>query len=81
MVEILAAVTGASISVAAMTWTGSMKRNTEGREAVIRLTAAVEHVAGRLEALHVDFKSDRHEIFGRLNGIEQRLAKFEATNS
>lgn len=56
-----------------------MKRNTDGREAVIRLTAAVEHVAGRLEALHVDIKSDRHEVFGRLNGVEQRLAKLEAS--
>lgn len=79
MIEILAAITGASISVAAMTWSGSAKRNTEGREAVIRLTAAVEHVAGRLEALHVDIKSDRHEVFGRLNGVEQRLAKLEAS--
>lgn len=79
MIELLAAVTGASISVAAMAWSGLARRNSEGREAVIKLTSAVEHVAGRLEALHVDIKSDRHEVFGRLNGVEQRLAKLEAT--
>lgn len=80
MLEILAAVTGASISVAAMSWSGMVRKNSEGREAVIRLTSAVEHVAARLEALHVDIKSDRHEIYGRLNNVEQRLAKVEATS-
>lgn len=79
MIEILAAVSGASISVAAMAWSGLARKNADGREAVIRLTAAVEHVAGRLEALHVDIRSDRNEVFGRLNGAEQRIAKLEAT--
>ena len=79
MIEILAAVAGASITVAAMTWSGFARKSTEGREAVIRLTAAVEHVAGRLEALHVDIKSDRQEVFHRLNGVEQRIAKLEAS--
>ena len=81
MIEILAAASGASISVAFMAWSGLARKNADGREAVIRLTAAVEHVAGRLEALHVDIKSDRHEMYGRLNGVEQRIAKLEASLS
>lgn len=54
------------------------RRSAEGRDAVIRLTLAVENVATRLEELHVDIKADRKETYQRLNGLEQRVAKLEA---
>lgn len=78
MIEVLAAATGASITVAAMGLTGASRRNSEGREAVIKLTSAVESVAARLDELHVDLKADRREFFARLNDVEQRVAKLEA---
>jgi hypothetical protein len=78
VVEILAAIAGASITVTAMGAMGFTRRNTEGREAVIRLTSAVESVAARLDELHVDLKADRREFFARLNDVEQRVAKLEA---
>jgi hypothetical protein len=55
-------------------------RNREGRDAVIRLAASVDNVASRLEQLHVDIKADRRETFTRLNSIEQRVARLEASN-
>lgn len=54
-------------------------RNREGRDAVIRLAASVDNVASRLEQLHVDIKADRRETFTRLNSIEQRVARLEAS--
>lgn len=78
MIEIIAAVAGASISVAAMGAMGFGKRNDEARDAVIRLTSAVEHIATQLEVLHTDIKEDRRETFTRLNTVEQRVAKIEA---
>ena len=42
MIEVIAAIAGASISVAAMGAMGFGKRNDEARDAVIRLTSAVE---------------------------------------
>ena len=78
MIEVLAAVAGASISVAAMGAMGFSNRNDEARDAVIRLTAAVEHIATQLEVLHTDIKEDRRETFSRLNGVEQRVATLEA---
>lgn len=78
MIEIFAAATGASITVAAMSWGSVSRRSNEGREAVIRLTSAVESVAARLDELHVDLKADRREFFARLNDVEQRVAKLEA---
>ena len=78
MIELIAAVAGASISVAAMGAMGFSRRNDEARDAVIRLTAAVEHIATQLEVLHGDIKSDRKETFTRLSGVEQRVATLEA---
>ena len=54
------------------------RRVGEGRDAVIKLTAAVEHVASRLETLHVDIKADRRETYARLNALEQQVAKLQA---
>ncbi len=78
MLEVAAAVIGAAITVGAMGIGSNAKRSAEGRDAVIRLTAAVENVATRLETLHVDIKADRRETYTRLNSIEQRVAKLEA---
>jgi hypothetical protein len=78
MIELIAAVAGASISVAAMGAMGFSRRNDEAREAVIRLTAAVEHIATQLEVMHTDIRTDRQETFKRLNGVEQRVATLEA---
>jgi hypothetical protein len=77
MIEIIAAVAGASISVAAMTAATSGRRNEEARNAVIRLTSAVEHIASQLEVLHSDIKEDRRETFTRLSTVEQRVSKLE----
>jgi hypothetical protein len=78
MIELIAAVAGASISVAAMGAMGFSRRNDEARDAVIRLTAAVEHIATQLEVLHIDIKEDRRETFQRISGVEQRVATLEA---
>ena len=77
MVEVLAAVAGAAISVAAMGLTNSARRTNEGREAVIRLTLGVESIASKLEQLHIDIRSDRKEMFSRLSNLETRVAKLE----
>jgi hypothetical protein len=78
MIEVVAAIAGASISVAAMGAMGFSRRNDEARDAVIRLTSAVEHIATQLEVLHTDIKEDRKETFTRLNTVEQRVTMLEA---
>ena len=77
MIEIYAAVLGASIGVAGLTASGFSRRNNESREAVIRLTAAVESIAGKLEELHQDMKADRKEIYTRLNAHGERITVLE----
>jgi demethoxyubiquinone hydroxylase (CLK1/Coq7/Cat5 family) len=77
MIEVIAAVAGASITVAAMGAAGFSRKSDEARDAVIRLTSAVEHIATQLEVLHSDIKEDRKEFFSRLNTVEQRVSKLE----
>ena len=67
MIEVIAAIAGASISVAAMGAFGVGKRNDEARDAVIRLTTSVEHIATQLEVIHTDMREANRETFGRLN--------------
>jgi hypothetical protein len=78
MIEVFAAIAGASISVAAMGAMGFSRKSNEARDAVIRLTSAVEHIATQLDVLHTDIKEDRKETFTRLNTVEQRVTKLEA---
>ena len=77
MIELLAAVTGASISVAAMGLMGRSNRAQRQQVAVVRLTSAVEHIATQLEVMHLDLREERKEFFGRLNNVEQRVSKLE----
>jgi len=77
MVEVLAAITGAVVGIAASGVGAFIKRDDEASKAVIRLTAAVEHIAGEVSLLRQEIKEDRQELFPRLNSIEQRLTKLE----
>jgi hypothetical protein len=77
VIEIYAAILGASIGIAGMSVSGFTKRTSESREAVIRLTAAVESIAGKLEELHQDMKADRKEIYTRLNQHGERITVLE----
>ncbi len=78
MIEIYAAVLGASIGIAGMSVSGFTRRTSESREAVIRLTAAVESIAGKLEELHQDMKADRKEIYTKLNEHGNRITLLES---
>lgn len=85
MIELIAAALGALLGVggtgAVMSLSGAAKRNTESREAVIRLTSAVESIAGKLEELHQDMKADRKEIYSRLNEHGERITVLENKGS
>jgi len=81
VIEIIAAVVGASIGIAGVSASTFSRRNNESREAVIRLTMAVESIAGKLEELHQDMKSDRKEIYSKLSNHEHRLTLLESRDS
>jgi len=87
VIEIYAAILGASIGIAGMSVSGFSRRTSESREAVIRLTAGVESIATKLEDLHQDMKAekvqanmDRKEIYERLNQHGNRISLLENKN-
>ena len=77
VIEVIAAISGASISVAALGAMGFTRRSDEARDAVIRLSSAVEHISAQLEILHTDIKDERKETFSRIGNVEQRVSKLE----
>jgi hypothetical protein len=77
MIEVIAAALGASATVGAMGIGALINRSRQARDAVVRLTSAVENIAERLERLHVDIRSDRQETLGRLFDMEKRISKLE----
>lgn len=46
--------------------------------AVVRLTSAVEHIAGEVSLLRNEIKADRQELYPRINSVESRLAVLES---
>ncbi len=77
VIEIAAAVLGASIGVAGVSAAGLGRRNMESHDTVIRLTVGVENIADKLEKLHRDIKDDRRDFYARLTEQEQRIAALE----
>ena len=78
MIEVMAALAGAVLAIGAGGVGSFIRKDEEASRDVIRLTAAVEHIAGEVSLLRTEIKEDRQELYPRLNIIEQRLAKLEA---
>ena len=77
MIEVWAAVAGASITTAFMGVSGLNRQSRQGQDSLIRLTAAVDNLAGRLDILHNDIKTKDMEVFARLNELERSVARLE----
>ena len=78
MIELLAAVAGASITAAGMSLSAASKQNMQTRETIVRLATAVENLSDRLDEFHSDVKANNSEIFQRLRTAESAIAKLEA---
>jgi hypothetical protein len=78
VIEVWAAIIGASCAIGASGIGSFMRRDDEAAKSVVRLTVAVEHIAGEVSLLRAEIKSDRQELYPRLNTLEQRLAVLES---
>ena len=77
MIEVWAAVAGASITVAGVGISGLSRQQQTGRESLVRLTASVDNLSSRLDILHNDIKTKDMEVFARLNELERQVARLE----
>lgn len=77
MVEVWAAVAGASVTVAGLGVSGLNRQSQQGRDSLVRLTTAVDNLSSRLQILHDDIKAKDVEVFARLNELERSVARLE----
>tara|TARA_R110000824_G_scaffold337508_1_gene524114 strand:- start:516 stop:770 length:255 start_codon:yes stop_codon:yes gene_type:complete len=77
VVEIWAAVAGASIGVAASGLKGANRENQHGRDSLVRLTSAVDNLASRMDVLHADLRVRDQELFSRISELEMSVARLE----
>ena len=77
VVEIWAAVAGASIGVGASGIKGANRENQHGRDSLVRLTSAVDNLASRMDVLHADLRVRDQELFARISTLEQDVARLE----
>ena len=77
VVEIWAAVAGASIGVAASGLKGASRENQHGSDSLVRLTSAVDNLASRMDVLHADLRVRDQELFARISDLEQNVARLE----
>lgn len=77
MVEVLAAVAGASVGVAGLGIVRANGQNQAGRESLVRLASAMDNLATRMDLLHTDMMARDRETFGRLSDLEKAVARLE----
>ena len=77
MVEVWAAVAGASVTVAGLGVSGLNRQSQQGRDSLVRLTTAVDNLSSRLQIMHDDIKTKDVEVFARLNELERSVARLE----
>ena len=77
MVEVWAAVAGASITVAGLGVSGVNRQSQQGRDSLVRLTTAVENLSDRMNVMHSDIRNRDTEVFARLGELERSVARLE----
>jgi len=77
VVEVFAAVAGASIGVGGLALAGANRQSQTGRDSLVRLTSAVDNLATRMDVLHSDLRLRDQEIFARISELERSVARLE----
>ena len=77
MIEVWAAICGASITAAALGFSGFTRQNQQGRDSLVRLTTAVDNLTSRLDLVHQDIRQTNQEVFERLRTLESSVARLE----
>jgi len=68
---------GATVSGLLLSLNIHSKRAALDRDCLIRLSTSVDNMASQIAELHHDLRTERVEIFSRLNAAEQAIARLE----
>jgi outer membrane murein-binding lipoprotein Lpp len=77
VVEIWAAVAGASIGVAASGLKGASRESQQGRDSLVRLTSAVDNLSAQVDLFRREQAAISTEVFARLSDAERAIARLQ----
>jgi len=77
VVEVWAAIAGASVGAGALAVKSASRESLQGRDTLVRLTSAVDNLASRMDVLHADLRVRDQELFARISTLEQDVARLE----
>lgn len=77
MVEVWAAIAGATVGAGALAVKSANRESLQGRDSLVRLTSAVDNLSSQLDLLRREQTTLHAELFGRLSDVERSVARLE----
>ena len=77
MVEVWAAIAGATVGAGALAVKSANRESLQGRDSLVRLTSAVDNLSSQLDLLRREQSTLHAELFGRLSDVERSVARLE----
>ncbi len=77
MVEIWAAIAGASVGAGALAVKSANRESLQGRDTLVRLTSAVDNLSSQVDLFRREQAAISTEVFARLSDAERAIARLQ----
>ena len=77
MVEVWAAIAGASVGACALAAKSAGRESQQGRDSLVRLTSAVDNLSSQVDLFRREQAAVSTEVFARLSDAERAIARLE----
>ena len=77
MVEVWAAIAGASVGACALAAKSAGRENQQGRDSLVRLTSSVDNLSAQVDLFRREQTAISTEVFARLSDVERSVARLE----
>ena len=77
MVEVWAAIAGASVGAGALAVKSANRESLQGRDTLVRLTSAVDNLSSQVDLFRREQAAISTEVFARLSDAERAIARLQ----
>ena len=77
MVEVWAAIAGASVGAGALAVKSAGRESQQGRDSLVRLTSAVDNLSAQVDLFRREQAAISTEVFARLSDAERAIARLQ----
>jgi len=77
VVEIWAAIAGASVGAGALAVKSANRESLQGRDTLVRLTSAVDNLSSQVDLFRREQAAISTEVFARLSDAERAIARLQ----